>query len=264
MYKNIIELEDVCVINKGCYILKDISLTIPKGRCCALIGPNGAGKSTLISVLAGYTYPSTGRVTIKNQTFGQADIRQLRENIGLIETSRIPTFRRDLTAREIIATGLFGTLMLPINKDVTPCQWEKVDAELKAFQLDRIAGQNFNSLSTGEKTKTLIARAIIAEPEVLILDEPTAGLDMAARAKAVKTIEELLKRENCPTVMIVSHHLAELPATVDDVILLKNGQILTKGKPEVIFTSENLSKLYNCQIKIINDNGHYFSYVSNI
>ena len=264
MHKNIIELENVCVINKGRYILKDISLAIPRGRCCALIGPNGAGKSTLISVLAGYIYPSTGRVTIADQTFGSADIRQIRENIGLIETSRIPQFRRDLTAREIIATGLFGTLMLPINKDVTAGQWEKVDAEIKAFQLGSIAGQNFSSLSTGEKMKTLIARAVVAKPELLILDEPTAGLDLAARARAVKTFEELLKRENCPTVLIVSHHLAELPATVDDVILLKDGQIVASGQPEVILSSENLSRLYGCQIKIINDNGHYFSYVSSI
>ena len=256
-----VRVDNVSVIKDGKYLLRDISTAVKAGSCAAVIGPNGAGKSTLVSLLCGYTSPSAGSLEILGKTFGKTDIRKLRPRIGLVETSRVPEFHPNLTLAETVVTGIFGSLMLPINEPVTEVHWEKAAAELENFELTELADARFDSLSTGEKAKALLARAMAAAPELLILDEPTAGLDLAARAKTVKMLEKIHARQNPPTMIIVTHHLAELPGCVDYAILLKRGKILEQGEHSEILTDENLSKTYDCPVKIIKHNNHYTTQV---
>jgi iron complex transport system ATP-binding protein len=240
-------------------LLRDVSLQVAPGTCCAILGPNGSGKSTLVSVLSGYTWPSSGCVSIGGQVFGKVELAQVRRGIGLIEPSRSPAFDEPMRVRDVVATGLFGTIRLPIHQEVEPDQWQRVDTEIKQLGLDAMADAAFSHLSTGEQMKVLLARAMVAEAGLLMLDEPTAGLDMGARAACVGVLERLLNRRNHPTVVVVSHHLDELPRMVDQVVLLKEGSVFAAGSADRVLTSDRLGGLFDCRVDVIRTNGRYMA-----
>lgn len=222
-----------------------------------MVGPNGSGKSTLLSVLAGYTWPTAGQVTIAGHLFGRVNLADVRRQIGLIEPSRMPGFSNHLRLRELIATGFFGSIMLPIGTRVPPDQWRRVDSEIRALGLAGRERDLFGSLSTGEQMKALIARAMVSGATILLLDEPTVGLDIGARAAFMSTLEELVTRPQRPTVVVVSHHLDELPRNVDNVVLMKEGSIFDAGRPDEMLTSERLSRLYECGVHVFRRDGRY-------
>lgn len=254
-----VDLQGVSVLRRGRYLVKDVSLQVPPGTCCAILGPNGSGKSTLVSVLSGYTWPSSGVVAIGGQVFGKVELAQVRRGIGLIEPSRSPAFDEPMRVRDVVATGLFGTIRLPLQQAVKAAQWRRVDAEIEQLGLKAMADGVFSHLSTGEQMKVLLARAMVAEAGLLMLDEPTAGLDMGARAVCVAVLERLLNRRNHPTVVIVSHHLDELPQMVDQVVLLKGGSVFAAGPADQVLTSERLGGLFDCRVEVIRTNGRYMA-----
>ncbi|MEN6424850.1 MAG: ATP-binding cassette domain-containing protein [Phycisphaerales bacterium] len=254
-----VDLQDVSVLRRGRSLLAGISLQVPPGTCCAILGPNGSGKSTLVSVLSGYTWPSSGAVSIGGQVFGKVELAEVRRGIGLIEPSRSPAFDDQMRVREVVATGLFGTIRLPLHREVEPAQWRRVEAEIDSLGLDAMQDSVFAQLSTGEQMKTLLARAMVAEAGLLLLDEPTAGLDMGARAACVGVLERLLNRPQHPTVVVVSHHLDELPQRVDQVILLRQGTVFAAGAAEQVLTSDRLSALFGCRIEVFKNDGRYIA-----
>ncbi len=257
-----IHLEDVSVFRRGRTILGGLSLHVEAGGCCAILGPNGSGKSTLVSVLSGYTWPSSGIVRIGGQMFGRVDLARVRRGIGLIEPSRSPAFDEQMRVREVVATGLFGTIRLPLHREVEPAQWRRVETEIDLLGIAPMTDSIFSQLSTGEQMKTLLARAMVAEAGLLLLDEPTAGLDMGARAACVGVLDRLLNRPQHPTVLIISHHLDELPRRVDRVVLLKQGTVFAAGPADQVLTSDRLGKLFDCRIEVLKSNGRYVAGVS--
>lgn len=257
--KSIISLKNVTVVRDNFTILSDISLEITPGRCCAIIGPNGAGKSALMAVMSGYLWPQDGSVSVLGNTYGEVDLQEIRSKIGIIEPSRMPHFDETLTVRDVIATGLFGTLMLPFYRRITNQQWKKVDSQILSFKLQKQKSLPLGTLSTGEQTKVLIARAMISQPQMLILDEPTNGLDMGNRTMIVNILNNLQKHKNPPAIIIISHHLDELPNHVDVAVLLKNGKIVSQGKPKNVLTSTNLSETFNCKVKVIRHRNSYLA-----
>ncbi len=259
--KPIIDLKNVTVVQDSFKILKDISLAIMPGQCCAIIGPNGAGKSALVAVISGYLWPQNGSVSVFGETFGEVDIQSIRGKTGIIEPSRMPHFDESLTVRDVIATGLFGTLMLPFYRRITKQQWKKVDSQVHFFKLQKQASLSIGTLSSGEQTKVLIARAMISQPKMLILDEPTNALDMGNRVIVVKILNKLRKRKKPPAIVIISHHLDELPKLLDYAVLLKSGKIVSQGKPQNVFTSANLSKTFGCKVRVLKNKGMYLASV---
>ncbi len=254
-----IELKNVGVVRSGRPILKEITLTVARGACCAILGPNGSGKSALMAVLAGYVWPSEGSVRIDGSAWGQVSLEEVRRTIGLIEPSRAPKFDDGMTVREVVATGLFGTIMLPLYDDLTPEQWRRVDAELGSVGLQALSKQRYGDLSSGEQMKTLLARALIAHAKILLLDEPTVGLDIGARAACVEALDRLAARPDPPTLVIVSHHLDELPRSVGQVILMKAGRIVAQGPPDAMLTSSHLSTLFGCRIEVFQNDGRFIA-----
>jgi iron complex transport system ATP-binding protein len=260
--KTIISLKKVTAIRDNFKILRDINLTIFSGQCCAIIGPNGAGKSALVAVMSGYLWPQDGSVTVFGKTFGEVDVQSIRSKIGIIEPSRIPHFDETMNIREIIATGLFGTIMLPFYRRITKKQWEKVDSQIAFFKLQKQKHLSMATLSSGEQTKVLIARAMISQPRMLILDEPTNALDLGNRAIVVKILKKLRQQKNPPAIIIISHHLDELPRTLDCAVLLKSGQIVSQGRPQDVLTSANMSETFGCKVRVIKNNGTYLASVN--
>jgi iron complex transport system ATP-binding protein len=254
---NAIELDNVAVIRNENPILRDITVTIARGTCCAILGPNGSGKSALMAVLAGYLWPSTGTVRIDGGTLGAISLEEVRRTIGLIEPSRAPKFDEWMTVREVVATGLFGTIVLPLYADLSKSQWQRVDAELDSVDLRLLAGQRYGDLSSGEQMKTLLARAMISHARILLLDEPTVGLDIGSRAACVAALDRLATRADPPTIVIVSHHLDELPRSVARVILMKSGRVFAQGSPDATLTSPRLSELFGCRIEVFKNDGRF-------
>ncbi|MFA5423656.1 MAG: ATP-binding cassette domain-containing protein [Phycisphaerae bacterium] len=259
--KAIISLKNVRVAGDKNNILSDINWQVRHGRCCAIVGPNGAGKSALVAVISGYLWPQDGLVSVFGRTYGEVDLQKIRGQIGLIEPSRMPCFNPARSVREIVATGLFGTIVLPPNKKITTHQWRRVDAQISFFKLARQKNLRIGILSTGEQTKVLIARAMISKPRLLILDEPTNGLDMGNRAIVTKMLTKLSRQKNPPALIIVSHHLDELPKSLDQALLLKDGKIVSQGKPSQVFTSANLSKTFGCKVRVTKKHGSYLASV---
>jgi iron complex transport system ATP-binding protein len=225
--------------------------------CCAILGPNGSGKSALMAVLAGYLWPSAGTVCIDGSVLGQVSLEEVRRTIGLIEPSRAPKFDDWMTVREVVATGLFGTIMLPLREDLSKNQWRRVDAELASVGLHALAGHRYGDLSSGEQMKTLLARAMISDARILLLDEPTVGLDIGSRAACVEALDRLAARTDPPTIVIVSHHLDELPHSVGQVLLMKSGRVFAQGTPEAMLTSSHLSELFGCRIEVFKNDGRF-------
>ncbi len=145
-----IDLEAVGLVRCGQAILSEIDLQIAAGTCCAIVGPNGAGKSALMAVLSGYMWPTVGAVTVEGRRYGRVNMGQMRERIGLVEPSRSPALNRRYSVREAVATGLFGTLCLPIAGEVTEGQWARVDGQIASFGIARLAAAPFYQLSSGE------------------------------------------------------------------------------------------------------------------
>ena len=259
MKTNAIELRNVGVIRNGHPILTDVSMTVTRGTCCAILGPNGSGKSALMAVLAGYLWPSAGAVLIDGGMLGQVSLEEVRRTIGLIEPSRMPKFDDWTTVREVVATGLFGTIMLPLHEDLSPSQWQRVDAELASGGMRSLADERFGDLSSGEQMKTLLARAMILDARILLLDEPTVGLDIGSRAACVEALDRLAARASPPTIVIVSHHLDELPRSVGQVILMKSGSVFAQGSPDAVLTSAHLSELFDCRIEVFKNDGRFIA-----
>ncbi len=232
------------------------------GACCAILGPNGSGKSTLLAILSGYTWPTSGSVRIGGQTYGKVDLASVRRTIGLIEPSRTPAFDERVSVREVVATGLFGTIRLPFHEEILSQARDRIEDEIRSFGMAGLADNAFSQLSTGEQMKTLLARAMIGKPRVLLLDEPTAGLDMGARAACIGALDRLLNRADHPTVVMISHHLDELPRAVDQIVLLKQGRVFGDGSPAAMLTSENLSRLLDCRVEVFKNDGRYVASVS--
>lgn len=256
-----IHLEDVSVVRWGHSLLANVSLQVAPGGCCAILGPNGSGKSTLLAVLSGYVWPTSGTVCIGGQRYGHVDLAFVRRTIGLIEPSRSPAFDERMSVRDVVATGLFGTIRLPLHEEISPEAQDRIEAEMASFQLDGLANDAFPQLSTGEQMKVLLARAMIGTPRLLLLDEPTAGLDMGMRAACMGAIDRLLNRPDHPTVVLISHHLDELPRSVSQVVLLKHGSVFGDGSPDAMLTSEMLSRLLDCRVEVLKSNGRYVASV---
>lgn len=259
--RNAIELKNVGVTRRGNVILAEISLSVEAGSCCAILGPNGSGKSALMAVLAGYLWPSMGVVSVDGRTYGRVNLADVRSRIGLIEPSRAPKFDDRMCVRDVVATGLFGTIVLPPHRDVTDSQWQRVDEEMASVDLAEIGERAYGDLSSGEQMKTLLARAMVSNAKILLLDEPTVGLDIGSRAACVAVLDRLLARSRPPTVVIVSHHLDELPAAVDQIVLMKGGRVVGRGTPDDLLTSAHLTALFDCRVEVIRSGGRFLASV---
>ncbi len=259
-----IELKNISVTRCGNAILSDINLTVEAGCCCAILGPNGSGKSALMAVLSGYLWPSTGAVCVDGRTYGRVDLAEIRQEIGLIEPSRTPKFDERMSVREVVATGLFGTIVLPPHRDPDKGQWRRVDDEVASVGLSAIGERLYGDLSSGEQMKTLLARAMVSDPGILLLDEPTVGLDIGSRAACVAVLDGLLRRTESPTVVIVSHHLDELPYAVGKIVLMKGGRVVAEGLPSQMLTSEYLTRLFDCRVDVIQNDGRFVASVRSV
>ena len=245
--KKILSYKNVSFKRDGREILKNINWEIKVGENWALIGLNGSGKSTLLSMIPAYTFATSGEVSVFEKKFGTCVWVEVKEKVGFVSSS-LNTFSDSLnnqTLNNIVLSGKYNSI--GIYQEITQKDREKANNIIKDFKLSHLKLNKYITLSQGEQRKTLLARAFMNEPSLLILDEPCSGLDIRAREIFLKTLEE--SKSDVPFIY-VTHQIEEIIPSITHVAILDNGEIVSQGNKFKVLTEENLSKLYGIDLKI--------------
>lgn len=243
-----IHIENIHLYRNDKKILNDLSWHVQKGQHWAILGLNGSGKTTLLKVINGYIWPNEGKVQVLGETYGKTYIPKLRTRIGWVSNAMIDNFNWQDNAIEIVLSGKFGALRL--FNDVTEEEIDHAVSIMKHFHCDHLANKSFEHLSQGERQRVQIARAIMADPEILILDEPCGGLDLIERENLLQTIEQIAQAENDPTLIYVTHHVEEILPCFSHVLLMKDGKNVEANAREVVLTDELLSDFFGREISL--------------
>jgi iron complex transport system ATP-binding protein len=252
-----IEVAGVSVVRGTRNILRGIDWSVPSGVCAAILGPNGSGKSTLVRVIMGQMWPTRGHVRVLGQPFGETDLHELRKSIRLVQASSTVEFDPEETTLGVVLTGFFGTFGL--FNATTPAMQRRAKALIRQVGLHKQMQQRYQTLSSGERMRCLIARALVVCPRLLILDEPTAGLDLLAREQVLGTLHQLFtKQSNPPTILMITHHVEELLPETSEVLVLENGRGAASGTPAKVLTSKLLSEVYDCPVNVTRSGRRYW------
>jgi iron complex transport system ATP-binding protein len=237
-------------------ILDGVSWRGGVGDRWALLGPNGAGKTTLLTVLGAVEFPSRGTVDVLGQRLGRSDVFRLRERIGFVDARLGRRFAPSLTVSQVVLTGATGTVGL-LEERVGPADRERAEELCAAFGVAAIAAQRFADCSHGERTRTLVARALVARPSLLILDEPGAGLDLPGRELLLGALSRLARDEPGLTTVLTTHHLEELPRETTHALLLREGRAVAAGPAAEVLTAGALSACFDVEVDVARTNGRW-------
>lgn len=252
---NVVKLDSISFVRNGRAILSDVSWCIKDGQHCALLGANGSGKTTLLKIVTGYEWGSGGHVTVLGKRFGRCNLLELRKTIGWVSSGLERRLPPEDAAWRIAASGLDASIGLYRTDE--PELRERAVAALAAVGVEGLAEQRYGVLSQGEQQRVLIARALITQPALLILDEPCVGLDPAARAEFLADLQALSTAEDAPTMVLVTHHIEEIGPWVRKVLTLRDGKVLAEGTRDEVLTAPVLSDTFGCPCRVEQSEGHY-------
>jgi iron complex transport system ATP-binding protein len=251
----LISASAVRVTRGGRDLLHDVDITVREGEHWALLGSNGAGKSTLLAVLGATSHPSAGTVDLLGRRLGRVDVRELREQIGHVD----PRHRMlsPLTVFETVLTGLTGTTDLMMRWEPTAAEIDRAEEHIADVGLAHRRDAPWPVLSQGERGRALIARALMSEPRLLLLDEPATGLDVAAREHLLETVDALRSRHPALGSVMVTHHLEDLPASTSHAMLLRDGAVVASGAADDVITSAAVSNAFAFPLAISREAGRW-------
>ena len=247
--KEILNYKNITFKRDGRKILKDINWKVCEGENWALLGLNGSGKSTILSMIPAYTFATSGELSVFGKTFGSCVLNDVKTKVGFV-SSTLNNFSDRLntqTLSDVVLSGKYNSI--GIYQEITQQDREEANKIIDDFKLTQLKINKFSTLSQGEQRKTLLARAFMNKPELLILDEPCSGLDIRAREIFLKSLEENFKNKNMPFIY-VTHQIEEIISSVTHVAILDKGEIVAQGNKFEVLTEENLSKLFDIDLKI--------------
>ena len=252
--KEILNYKNITFKRDGRKILKDINWKVCEGENWALLGLNGSGKSTILSMIPAYTFATSGELSVFGKTFGSCVWNDVKAKVGFV-SSTLNNFSDRLntqTLSDVVLSGKYNSI--GIYQEITQQDREEANKIIDDFKLTQLKTNKFSTLSQGEQRKTLLARAFMNKPELLILDEPCSGLDIRSREIFLKSLEEDFKNKNMPFIY-VTHQIEEIIPSVTHVAILDKGEIVAQGNKFEVLTEENLSKLFDIDLKIEWSNG---------
>jgi len=245
----LLQLEEVSVKRDGKWILQYINWQVTKGEHWVLFGLNGSGKTTILNLLNAYSFPTKGKITVLGKEFGRTYLgEKLRKQIGFVSASLQEKLYSHDNAFEVVLSGAFASIGL--YETPTDEMRNKAIRLLTDLGCLDYANRYYETLSQGEKQRILIARALMAEPKLLIFDEPTNGLDFLARERLLDSIEQIAKMPNTPTILYVTHHLEEILPIFNKTLLLKEGQVFSSGNTNELLTSSHLSEFFGIPVEV--------------
>ena len=253
--KIILAIDHLRIERDGTVILDDVSWRVQRGEHWVILGANGSGKTSLLSALTGYLMPTAGEISLLGETYGQFDWRELRKQVGLVSSSVRQMMADGEPALETVASGKYAMIDFWGRLSRT----EKAEAArlLKQVEGDYLVDRPWGVLSQGERQRVLVARALMAKPRVLILDEPCAGLDPAAREHFLQFLQRLGTQKNSPTLILVTHHVEEIMPVFSSVLILKDGRVLATGKKPEVLDSKNLSTAFGARMRLQRTGNRY-------
>lgn len=230
-------------------LLEGVDWRVMPGERWAVVGANGAGKSTLLSLAAAVGHPSAGRVSVLGGRLGAVDARELRARVGFVDAAASAAFRPRLTAREVVLTGATGTIHLRAEA-IRGDDVARADRLMAIMACGHLAGRRFAHLSRGERQRVLLARALMPEPGLLLLDEPTEGLDLPGREAFLSAVEALARTRPDLAVVQVSHHLEDLARGTGHALLLRAGRVVDCGPAAETLTERSLSECFGVPVRV--------------
>ncbi|MFE4056157.1 ABC transporter ATP-binding protein [Streptomyces sp. NPDC059096] len=247
----VVRADDVDVVRDGKLLLDSVSLTVRGGEHWALLGANGAGKSTLLGMVGALTHPTRGTVEILGEALGRVDLRGLRALLGHVNP------RHPLRVLDVVLTGLTNSVE-PLPR-WSPSAEERARAAglLATLGMDGKEAARWPTLSQGERGRTLIARALMPRPRLLLLDEPATGLDLAAREQLLSALDELRSAHPELATVLVTHHLEELPASTTHAMLLRAGRCVGSGPADDVLTTDRVSACFGHPVRISRTEGRW-------
>jgi len=252
-----VEIANLSVVARGLTVLAIEHLKVAEGEFVAVMGPNGAGKSTLLRVCMGMQRRVRGNVAVLNESLDRMnalDLTRLRRSVGYVPQLLPSRSELPLTVREVVSIGRTGIagLFRPLGRR----DWHLIDEWLDRLGLSRLSERPFHEISGGEQRKTVIARAMVQEPRLLLLDEPTANLDLGWRERIVETLDAIYQRTRL-SVILVCHELEALPPCCKRVVLLDRGNVLAEGAPEKVLDEELVCRLYGPNLAVFHRGGRH-------
>jgi iron complex transport system ATP-binding protein len=247
-------------VERDAQILRGIEWTVAHGEHWVILGANGSGKTSLLSTLTGYMPPTAGTIEVLGETYGRSDWRDLRRRIGICSSSihhlmegHEPALSAVISGRHAMV-GMWGEIRMDERRQALKI--------LRQVEAEGIRDRAWRFLSQGERQRVLIGRALMARPELLILDEPCAGLDPVAREHFVQFLERLARSKGAPTLVLVTHHVEEIMPAFSHVLILKNGAVLAAGPKGKILTSGTLARAFRAPVRLRHHRGRYSLAVS--
>ena len=253
---NALELTNVGLVRDGAVILDGINWTVSDGERWIVLGANGSGKTSLIRIASLYLHPSTGTVDVLGERLGRVDVRRHRRRIGVVSASFADLLRPGLTAIEIVMTAKFAALE-PWWHEYDDADRARATELLDRFGCAALAHHPFATLSSGERQRVQLARTLMTDPGLLLLDEPTAGLDLGGREDLVRRLSALAADPATPATILVTHHVDEIPPGYNHVLLLRDGRVTASGPIDDILTSAALSECFGIDVILERRNGRW-------
>ncbi|NIK77419.1 iron complex transport system ATP-binding protein [Paenibacillus castaneae] len=244
----IIDIHNVSWDREGKQVLKNINWTVQEGEHWCLLGLNGSGKTTLLNMINGYIWPTVGSMSVLGRTFGEYDLRELRKSIGWVSTSLQQKLYGSETAIKIVLSGKYATIGLYDHIDAEDV--EKAESLMKKLGCAALIKRTYDTLSQGERQRVLIARALMAAPKLLILDEPCTGLDVFAREQLLQMIASVAPQQDAPTIIYVTHHVEEILPCFSRTLLLKEGQVFAAEQTSDVLTSTKMGEFFGVAVDI--------------
>lgn len=246
---DVLELVDVSVVRGGRALVEDVSWSVKEGERWVILGPNGAGKTTLLNVASSYLFPSSGSAAILTEKLGAVDVFELRPRIGVSSSALTEKLPRSQTVLQTVLTAAYG-MTAGWQESYDAVDENRARAFLDRLGMNDFLDRKFGTLSEGERKRTQIARAMMANPELLLLDEPAAGLDLGGREDLVRRLGRLARDPYAPSMLMVTHHVEEIPPGFTHVLMIRQGKVLTAGPLETEMTSSNLSRCFGLPLVV--------------
>src|SRR5688572_21698220 len=253
-----LSLQGVVVRREGATLLDDVDWDVSEGERWVVIGPNGAGKTTLLQVAATTLFPTEGKVVVLEETLGQTDVFELRPRIGFASAAVAEKVPGGETVIDLVLTASYAILGR-WQEEYDSTDVTRAVNLLEALGCSELMRRKFSTLSEGERKRVQIARALMPDPELLLLDEPAAGLDVGGREQLVARLGRLADDVTAPTMVLVTHHLEEVPAGFTHALLLNRGSVVASGKVDEVFTREHLSACFGIPLDVERHNGRWFA-----
>lgn len=254
--QSVIELTDISVQINGRRVLDAVNWSVNPNEQWAILGPNGGGKSTLVAVAGLQRHPSAGTVRVLGHELGRVDIRSLRSRIGTSSAGLADQLRGSLSANDIVRCGLHGALE-PWWHHYDASDWDRADKLLAEVGLSGYGERSFGTLSSGERQRTLLARTLMPNPSLVLLDEPTAGLDFGGRESIVAALDIMASIPGGPPSVLVTHHVEDIPSSTTHVLAIGAGRVLTSGPIESTLSGELLTELYQIPVSLYRNHNRW-------